>query len=299
MIQAQRIKFKQVAKIRDAAAGFADRNGRVGSTRDLTQRAHVIHENRILDPAGIVVLQCMGDLDRTRTVPQRVHFGHDIHPRSDGLPDAGEGLQGTLEIRGRDVMATRFFRGVIEGPYLHAIDAHLKQRMRQIIGAVQEGVEILVRPFIDTEAEISCTLAGAVPDIAIAGAGVVDADFFTNGAAEQLVQRQSRRLTPDIPEGDVDGRTSALLGAGAAETDIADQFSVVTFDQARILPKQHGGNRLVDMRFGRPRPEEGLAQSDQAGIGADMDPEKIRELLDADRLDRIDFHQNSILHGYK
>ena len=110
--------------------------------------------------------------------------------------------------------------------------------------------------------------------------------------AEQPPDRLAERLPVDVPERDVDGGVAAHLGAGIARADIdAAEPPVVQLDVARILADQIGRDIVVEIGGDRPGRPEGLARSDQAGIGVDAQPEQERKLGEPQRLDADDLHE--------
>src|SRR5882672_293631 len=115
---------------------------------------------------------------------------------------------------GRDVHAVRRVRISVEGPDLHAGETFLDQADRQLVGAIQEGVQIFVRTFGRArlrQAPVVYLLHRALADIAIAGARVVDEDLLAREPAQQLVDRLAARLAEQIPQRDVGRRVSARL----------------------------------------------------------------------------------------
>jgi ATP-dependent helicase/DNAse subunit B len=61
----------------------------------------------------------------------------------------------------------------------------------------------------------------------------------------------------------------------------------------RRLAEQQRSHRLMDVRLDRARTEEGLAQTNQPLVRMDMQPEKIREFAEPDRLEACDLHDVS------
>ena len=165
--------------------------------------------------------------------------------------------------------------------------------MRQLVGAVQEGVEILVRAcgLAGGQAPVVGQLADVLAHVAIAGAGVVDADLRARQAAQQLMDRLAGRLAEDVPERDVERGQAAHLGAAAGEADVGvEQRARVPVDRERVLAEQARRRRLVDVGDRGVRPEERLAEADQALVGVHVHPEQIRELVELNGLDRGDLH---------
>ena len=71
--------------------------------------------------------------------------------------------------------------------------------------------------------------------IGVTGTGVVDADLSACQSAKQLVDRQALRLSPQVPESNIDGDRGADFNAGTAEPEIRiEQYAAVRVDRERI-----------------------------------------------------------------
>src|SRR4029079_17174778 len=110
------------------------------------------------------------------------------------------------------------------------------------------------------------------------------------GSAEQLVDRLSAYLSEDVPQGDVDCRTPAVLHGGRAETDDGVQALPVPVDLEWILSEEVAGSDLVHPGGHGLGGEEGFAEADDVLVRVDTDVTEIRELVDDDRLDGRDLH---------
>ena len=75
---------------------------------------------------------------------QSVQFDHDVHAIADRAADLAKRLQRLIEFLGADVVAAPALGREVERPDLHAGDALLEQAVRQLVGPVQERIEILV-----------------------------------------------------------------------------------------------------------------------------------------------------------
>src|SRR5215212_9527674 len=137
---------------------------------------------------------------------------HDVHLEPDRRTDLAEGLQGPVEIADGDIVAAARLGVGVERPDLHASDPLLAQAQRKLACPVQEGVEILVRTLgllrHLRQSPVANLLLGASPHVAIASAGVVDADPFPAGTTEQLVDRLADAAPKEVPERDVDRRVA-------------------------------------------------------------------------------------------
>ncbi len=179
---------------------------------------------------------------------------------------------------------------VVERPDLHGVDALLEQRERKLVGAIEEGVEVLVLALLRVEAEVGRALRRLGLDVGVAGAGVVDLDPVAHAAAEQVAERQVRRLAEDVPQRDVDGRAAAHLGARRGKADVAREGALDALDVARVAAQERWRDDAVDMRLGRLRAIERLAEPGQALVRVHLHPEQVGELANPDRLYARDLH---------
>src|SRR3712207_1893413 len=100
--------------------------------------ADIVEAKRVLVPVGVELRKSCSELFGHRQAPQRVELDHNVHLVADGLADLGERLKSYLEFGWGYVIAVAALGGEIERPDLHAGNALLQQRMRQIIGVVQK-----------------------------------------------------------------------------------------------------------------------------------------------------------------
>ena len=73
-----------------------------------------------------------------------MELDHDLHLVADRAADFLERFERRLQICRGDVDAVVLFRREIERPDLHGRDALREKIGRQFVGAVQEGVEVVV-----------------------------------------------------------------------------------------------------------------------------------------------------------
>src|SRR6185295_7712931 len=112
----------------------------------------------------------------------------------------------------RKVLSIRGLGMRIERPDLHAGDALLEQRLRQLVGAMQEGLEVLVGPLrLAVESPVPGVLSAGGADVAVARARVVGAYPFAARAAEQLIERLLADLAVKVPQREVESRGGARL----------------------------------------------------------------------------------------
>src|SRR5687768_13081328 len=141
------------------------------------------------------------------------------------------------------------FREAIERPDFHCRDARLEKRLRQLVGAMQESFEILIRTFGGTETPVGAGLLPRVTDVPVTCAGVVRADRIAARAAEHLVERLAAYLAVQVPQRNVERGHSARLHTGAAEAEVAGELTLQTLDLERV-PSQHARcNEFVEVRL--------------------------------------------------
>jgi hypothetical protein len=155
-------------------------------------------------------------------------------------------------------------------PDLHPGDALLEQAVRELVPAVQEGIEILIWALgaPGGQAPVFGQLADVPAHVAIARAGVVDADAGAREAAQELVNRLVRGLAEDVPNRNVERREAAHLGAAPGEADVSVQERVCRSIASGSWPSRRGA--LVDVGDRGGRPEERPCEPDQRGVDMDM-----------------------------
>jgi hypothetical protein len=162
---------------------------------------------------------------------------------------------------------------------------------RLSVGAIHEGVEILERSLALANVPVGYGTDIARADIAIAGAGVVDAQLVPTQSAQHLVHRLLANLAEDVPQRDVDRRRRAIFRAGGRlRHRKVDHFLAQCFDVQRIAADQPSGERIVDMRLDRARSVERFAESDDFTVRVDAHPQYVREFFGPQGFKRSDFH---------
>ena len=258
------------------------------------QGREAVHAYRVLVPEGIEGLERGRDPHRGGVPPQRVQLHHDVHPVSNRSANPAERLQRPIEIPGGDVVAVGFHRRVVERPDLHSRDALLQQAVRQLVGPVEEGVEVLPGAFgRSVEPPVVGPPVRAAAHVAVARAGVVGADPVPAQAPQQLVDRLPGRLAEEVPERDVHGGAPAGLGAGAREADVGREVPADALDRERVPAEHRHRRRLVQVRLNRPGAEERLPEPREPFVGVHPHPQHVRKLVEPDRLERRDLHPPS------
>ena len=194
---------------------------------------------------------------------------------ADGVAYLGEGLEGFFQLPAGDPRSIRRLGGNVKRPDLHAADALVEQTLRQAVGVEPECEQVLVgalrhiagpqRPILRALEE--CVAFGGA-HVAVAGARIVDRHALMRAAAEQTPDRLAERLSINVPQRDVDRGVAANFGARITRPDIdAAEAAVVQLDIARILADQVGRDVVMQVCGDRPGRPEGLARSNDAGIG--------------------------------
>ena len=185
----------------------------------------------------------------------------------------------------------------VERPDLHAGDALLQQAQRQLAGPVEKGVEILIRSLGLVrhlrQSPVADLLLGAVSHVAVAGAGVVDAD-------------RSRLGHPAV--GKLAGRPGPSRSQRAMSTAELPRISTPPEDSRRSHRARGRAGRSAGgpcrsgtarrSRGRTPRPpgaEEGLPEPHEPLIGVDPHPDQVRKLLQPERFDRVTFTYCSVI----
>jgi hypothetical protein len=190
-----------------------------------------------------------------------VELDHDFHAVADGTADLLKGLQRRLEIRPGDRPTVARLGGEVERPDLHRRDAFGQERVGELVGPVEEGVEI-IEIHRGAEAPIGARLALSRPHVPGAGARVVGANGTAREAAEELDDRLPRGLPEQIPKCNVEGRVAADFRPRGPEAEIAVEVLRDAVDREGIAPEHLRCDHLVHIGLDRPRHEEGLAETE-------------------------------------
>ena len=162
-----------------------------------------------------------------------------------------KGSRARVELGAGDVVPARRLGGMVEGPDLHAGDALLQQRVGELVGTVEEGVEVLVGPGVCCPGPSSRLLQTGVADVLVARTGIVGADALARAPAQELDHGLVGGLAPEVLERDVDRRGRPRLHARAAEAQIAVELLGDLIDRERVLAQDAGGHDLVQERLDR------------------------------------------------
>ena len=283
--------LQQIAELPLAAEGLAHADGDPGLRGVVGQGCEAVHAHRVLVPEGVEGLQRGRDPHCGRVPPQRMQLHHDVHPVSDGGANPAERLQRPVEVPGRDPVTVGLHRRVVERPDLHSGDALLQQAVRQLVGPVEEGVEVFPGAFHrSVESPVVGAPVGTAAHVAVARAGVVGADPVPAQAPQQLVDGLTGRLAEQVPERDVHGGAPTGLGAGAREADVGREVPADALDRERVPAKHRRRRRFVQVRLDRPGTEERLPESREPFVGVHPHPQHVRKLVEPDRLERSDLH---------
>ena len=260
------------------------------AAREIRQRVEVVGPDRVLEPERLELLQRAHEALRRRQAPQPVQLDHDVHGRADGAADLAERLQAAVQVPRCDVGAAARLGVRIEWPDLHGRDVLAQQVGRELVGPGEEGVEVLIGALRAAQAPVVDALLGLLADVPVARTGVVDGDVVPARAAKKLVQWPARGVPQDVPQCDVHRGAPARLCAAARIADVARERRGVPLDVERVLAEQVRRGRLVDVRLDGPAAQERFPEADDALVGADLDPEDVGELPQAQRLNLDDLH---------
>ena len=288
-----RLRLQQIAERGAAAERLAAAHRDRGRLRILLERGDVAHLDRILRPVGSELLQRAGDLLGLLQVPQRVELRHHLDAIADRLADLAPGRQPELQIRPGEQAARRALGQRIERPDLHRAEALGQQALGQLVGALGEGDLVIIGTLrAVVRADLPARDRAGV--VVVARAGVVGADAIAARPAQQLMDRLLHRLAEDVPQGEIDHRRRAHLGAGAGEAQVAvHQLAIVQLDRQRVLAQQVRRDQVVDLRLHRQRAARGLPQSHQPCVGVDLSQQQIGPARQPDGLDGADLHSCS------
>src|SRR5438093_4865665 len=139
---------------------------------------------------------------------------HDVHAIADRLANLLEWHDRLLHLRRRDVETAVLLRRWIERPDLHRGDPAFEQAFRQGVGPIHERVEILERSLALAKVPVGYGTDILGADIAIARAGVVDAELVATQPTQHLMHRLPTDFAEDVPQGYVDRRGRAIFRAG-------------------------------------------------------------------------------------
>src|SRR5512145_218047 len=140
--------------------------------------------------------------------------------------------------------------------------------MRELVGAMQESVEILVRPLgFPIEPPVLRALAAGGADVAVAGASIVGADRIAARTAQHLVERLVAHFAVQIPERDVERRGGARLNARAAPAEVAGEAARERLHLERIASQHARRYIFVQVRLDALRGVTRLAQAAYPLIG--------------------------------
>ncbi len=156
--------------------------------------------------------------------PQRMQLRHDVHPAADRGAYLAERRHRLVQLRGRDGAALGRLGSKVEGPDLHRRDALLQQGVRELIGAVEEGVQVLIgaagRRGIDAPVRRSAARRRRVCSDSRRRCCRYGCGRAT-GRPGTGANRLARRLAEQVPQRDVHGRGGAHLHPAAREAEIA------------------------------------------------------------------------------
>src|SRR6266704_3498119 len=135
-----------------------------------------------------------------------MELDHDVHAIADRLANLLEWHDRLLHLRRRDIETAVLLRRWIERPDLHRGDPAFEQAFRQGVGPIHERIEILERSLALAKVPVGYGTDVLGADIAIARAGVVDAELVATQPTQHLMYGLLANLPEDVPQGDIDRR---------------------------------------------------------------------------------------------
>ena len=111
-----------------------------------------------------------------------------------------------------------------------------------------------------SDSPVPCRLRLRTAHVLRARARVVSSDFVARPTTKQLDDGLSCCFAEQIPQGKIDCRTGAALGAGGTEPYIGDQIPRYRVDGQAIASEQVACKIVVYIRLYRRRIEKRLAQ---------------------------------------
>ena len=162
--------------------------------------------------------------------------------------------------------------------------------MSEIVGMVQESLQIFIRSLGIADAPVGDFLGAVVANVPVARAGIVNPDLVPRAASQHVADGFAVSFAEEIPQGDVDGRVSARLDACGTPAQIVLEIAVDAFDLKWIAADQLGRDRLVNIRFDGCCAHEGFAKANETFVGVEADPDDVCEFLETDGLDACDLH---------
>ena len=181
------------------AQGFAGADQGFAIARVLLEQVQAVHADRVFMPKGVEGLEGTCDLLRHRQAPQAVELDHDVHAVANRRADLAKRLQRQVQVGIADVLAVAALGRWVKRPDFHGRDAFTQQGLGHLVGPVQKSLQVFVRPLVLTQAPVGGTLVHRIAYIAVAGAGVVDADVIAAFATQGSVQRHVGRLAKNVP----------------------------------------------------------------------------------------------------
>jgi len=144
--------------------------------------------------------------------------------------------------------------------------------MGQIIGAVQESVQVIIDMGLSRIPPILDILAIRALDVIKPCTGIVGADRLPRKPAQKLRNRLSRGLAENIPQGNIDSRISPHFHPGRAEAQIPHQIPRQRINLQGIAPQKARRNPFMDIGLYCGRAEKRLAQPGDALIRVQFNP---------------------------
>ena len=223
---------------------FRDAHRSSGRGLKTGEGVRVEQRHQVFLPHHLVGFHRLGNPYRDRQSPFTVAVVCDLHIHAHGVADVADGLEGHVQLFGREGLAVRSLGQPDRGAALHRSDPVVQQLLCGLSGAVQGHVCRVYR------------------------------DPGPDRSAQHLVHGQPRRLALYVPKGDVQAGYRPHLGApvpgviGQAEHGLP-----VPFDCERVAADKQWAKPVVHGDFDHRRRVECLAQSDDTLVGVHLHPD--------------------------
>ena len=222
----------------DGGEDLADGQRRRGMLADGAEGGLVLGRDGVLQPEGTEGLEILAQppgLDRRQPV---VHVMQQVNVPAESLARGGEQLGHRLHVTfGRpDVLGRQVCVG---GLVEHLVARHA-------VGALQARNARLQPDRAIAEVAIPESFGHRLLDVRSVGVAV-DGDPVATGAAQQLIQGQSRDLRLDVPKGDVDGGDGRHPDRSAAPVGAAIEELPHVLDPVRVLADEEGDDVLLQI----------------------------------------------------
>ena len=174
-----------------------------------------------------------------------------LHVHANGIADIPDRLERHVEFFGRQELSIRGLGEADGWSALHCSDAFVEEPLGLLAGSVE--------------------LQG----------GGVDADLGSDCTAKEFVDGHAERLSLDVPQCDIECGYRAHLGAAISGVIGESEHRLpMSFDRERVATDEQWAEVVMYSRFDDRGGVEGFAETDNALVGVDLNPNVMRLLGD-------------------